>query len=252
MKNGELVLLLADGESYLVSVEKKVMHTQSGVIDLKQLKKKKFGGEINTHTGKKFTIVKPNMNDILKRLQRTAQVMLPKDIALILAYTGIRSDSLVLDAGTGTGYLAVFLANYIPNGKVVTYENDKRFIKIAKKNIIASGLKNIRLKEKNVMKGFDERNADLVTLDLKNSQKAIKHAYKSLGTGGWLVVYSPTIESLVEVAKAIKRKDFCGIKTVENIVREWKVELTTRPKTEGLMHTGFLTFARKLKYDGGR
>jgi len=248
VKIGELALLLSREESYLVEVSDRTLHIQSGMIDLGKLKKKKFGGEIKTHTGKKFSIVKPNIRDIVdKKVKRSAQVMMPKDIALILAYTGIGPSDNVVDAGTGTGYLSILLANYVSTGKVVTYEKEGRFVKVAKRNIKSSGLKNIKLKEKDINKGIDEKNVDAVTLDMKNPQRAINHAYKSLVAGGWLIVYSPTIESLKVAVNTIKKKDFCELKTVENIVREWKVELTTRPKTMGLMHTGFITFARKLK-----
>lgn len=247
MKVGELALLLSEGESYLVEVSNRAINVQSGMIDLSKLKNKKFGGTISTHKGKKFLIVKPNIRDIIeKRVKRSAQIIMPKDAALIFAYTGIGPGDNVVDAGTGTGYLAILLANYVNPGKVVTYEKDKRFAKIARLNIAASGLKNIRLKEKDVTKGIDEKNVDAVTLDMQNPQRAIKHAYKALRPGGWLFVYSPTVESLMAAVKVIK-KGFSDLKTVENIVREWKVELTTRPKTMGLMHTGFLTFARKLK-----
>lgn len=249
MRVGELVLLLSKGSSYLVKVKKEKLHTQEGIINLTDLLKKSYGNEIKSHLNKKFVIVKPSVLDILERkVKRTAQVILPKDIALILAYTGIGPNGLVVDAGTGTGYLAIFLANYVRHGKVVTYEKDKRFIKIAKENIRKSGLsKFIKLKQKNVTKGIDEKNVDLVTLDLKDVNKIIDKAYKSLKSGGWLVVYSPTVNELISVIKKIKRKNFCEVKTVENIVREWQIERTIRPKTMGLMHTGFLTFARKVK-----
>lgn len=244
-----MILLLAKDASYLVEVAHRSLHTQNGVIDLVKLKKKKFGTKIKTHTGKEFLIVKPNVKDILeKRVKRAAQIIMPKDAALILAYTGIEPGSLIVDAGTGSAFLAIFLANYNRPGKVVTYEKDKRFIKVARKNIKAGGLSEfIKLKEKDVLKGIDERSVDLITLDLKNSHRAVKHAYKALKPGGWLAVYSPHVEQVIAVCKEIKRKDFCEVKTVENIVRGWKVELTTRPKTMGLMHTGFLTFARKVK-----
>jgi len=248
VKTGKLALLLSKDESYLVEASNRILHTQNGMVNLGELKKKKFGSIIKTHTGKKFSIVKPNIRDIVdKKVRRSAQVMMPKDIALILAYTGIGPGDNVVDAGTGTGYMSILLANYVTPGKVVTYEKDKRFVKIAKHNIKSSGLKNIRLKERDVNKGVGEKNLDAVTLDMKNPQRAINHAYKSLTAGGWLIVYSPTIESLKDAVNSIKKKDFCELKTVENIVREWKVELTTRPKTMGLMHTGFITFARKLK-----
>lgn len=249
MKNGELVLLLSEDKYYLVEVSNKIFNTQSGIIDLKKLKKKNLGNKIKTHLGKEFSIVKPNIKDILeKKIKRLPQIIMPKDIALIISYTGIEPGSLVVDAGTGSGFLAMFLANYIKPGKVVTYENNKRFIKITKNNIRISGLsKFIRLKQKDILKGIDEKNVDLITLDMKNAEKVINHAWKSLKTGGYLVVYSPHVEQVISVWKEIKKKGFSYIKTVENIVREWQVEKITRPKTIGLMHTGFLTFARKVK-----
>lgn len=239
---------MAKDESYLAEISDKDLHTKSGVIKLNEIRKKVWGDKIKTHLGKEFTIIKPNIKDILeKRVKRAAQVVLPKDIALILAYTGIPNDGLVADCGTGTGYLAIFLANYLSRGKVVTYEIDKRFIKIAGRNIKLSGLKNIKLKQKDVKRGIEEKNVDLVTIDIQTPERVIGHAYKSLKIGGYLSIYSPTMEEVMSVNKEIRKKGFSDIKTVENIVREWQTERTTRPKTMGLMHTGFLTFARKVK-----
>ena len=247
MKTGELVLLISKDESYLVETSKKEFHTRSGIIDLGKLVKRKFGQKIKTHLHKEFVIIKPTILDIVKRkIKRSAQVILPKDIGLILTYTGIPSESIVVDAGTGTGYLALMLGNFLHNGKVVTYERDKRFVKIARENIKISGLKNVKLKGKDISKGISEKNVDLITLDLQYPEKIVKHAHKSLKIGGSLVVYSPTIEEVIKVTKEIKRKDFSEIKTVENILREWKSDRTTRPKTMGLMHTGWITFARKV------
>lgn len=183
-----------------------------------------------------------------KFLKRGPQIITPKDASLILAYTAVQPGNKVVDAGTGSGFLAIFLATYIRPGKVYTYENDERFIKLAKANIKISGLsKYIRLRKADVTKGIKEKNVDLVTLDLKDAKKTVKHAYKALKKGGWLVAYSPTIEHLLGAIKEIKKEGFGEIKTVESIVREWKVDRTTRPETVGIMHTGFLTFAKRTK-----
>jgi tRNA (adenine57-N1/adenine58-N1)-methyltransferase len=247
LKKGEVILLLSKESSYLIEVKKGELHTKDGIFKLDEILKKKFGDKIKTHLGKEFIIVKPTINDILeKKIKRTAQVILPKDAALILAQTGISSDSLVIDFGTGSAYLAIFLANYLSKGKVVTYEKNKEFAKIASENIKASGLKNIKLKRKDVSKGVEERNADLVTIDLQHPEKFIKLAYRVLKLGGWLAVYSPTIEEMLKVKKEIKKFNFLQPVAVENIVREWKLKKTTRPKTMGIMHTGFLIFARKI------
>ncbi len=246
IKLNDKVLILNKEESYLVTASKKKFNVQSGMIDLGKLMGKNYGSKIKTHIGKEFMLVKPTMLDMFSKFARGAQVILPKDIGLILAYTGISNDSLVVDAGAGSGFLSIFLGSYLTNGKVVTYENDERFVKIAKGNIEMSGLKNVSLKRKDISKGIDEKNVDLVTLDLQHPEKIIRNVYKSLKAGGRLVVYSPTIEEVIKVSKEIRKNEFSDIKTIENIVREWQTERTTRPKTIGLMHTGWLTFSRKM------
>ena len=247
MKNGELVLLLSKEKSYLTEVRGGKINLQEGMIDLKSLSKKRFGDVIKTHIGKKFSIVKPNLNDILKKkMKRLPQIIMPKDAALILAYTSIGPGDMVVDAGCGSAFLTIFLANYVKPGKVISYEINRQFARMAKENIKNSGLTNIRLKTKDVRSGIAEKNADLVTLDMQNCEKVVKHAYNSLKVGGWLVVYSPYIEQVKKVMKEIDKMNFTQIKTVENIVREWQVRDHTLPMRSGIMHTGFLTFARKI------
>lgn len=237
-------LLLSEDESYLVDASRD-FNSKNGLIKAKDMK---LGSKIKTHLGKQFVVVKPTVKDLIEKgVKRTAQVILPKDISLILGYTGLSNDSLVIDAGTGSGYTAIFLSNYIPNGRVVTYENDRRFVPIAKRNFESAGCKNVELRQRDITKGIKENNVDLIVLDLQKADRVIRHAYNSLIYGGYLVVYSPTIEHLMKAIKSIKRERFIDIKTVENIVREWQSERTLRPKTIGLMHTGFLTFARKLR-----
>lgn len=247
MIRDELVLLLAKDESYLVKITDQVFNTSSGEIKLGELKRKKYGSKIKTHLGKEFILVKPTITDFLRRrARRFPQVILPKDAALILAYTGVSPDSVVVDAGTGSGFLSIFLAYYLVNGKVITYEKNKKLFSLIQRNIKESGLKNIKLKQKDVLKGIDEKNVDLVTLDMKDAEKVVKHAYKALKAGGWLVVYSPYIEQVLAVVKEGKRMGFSDIKTVENVVREWEVGYHTLPTRSGIMHTGFITFARKV------
>lgn len=188
---------------------------------------------------------KKMLRSVETKIKRGPQVILPKDAALILAYSNVKPGAKVVDAGTGSGSLAIFLATYLQPGKVYTYERDKRFIELAKENIKNSGVsRHIRLREADVTKGIKERKVDLVTLDLKDAKKAIGHAHGALKEGGTMVVYSPTADHLLESVKEIKKK-FRVTRTIEAIVREWKSEYTTRPETIGLMHTGFLTFAKK-------
>ena len=236
-------LLLSKDFKILVKDRNKKISTHFGIIELKNLKE---GKKIKSHLGKEFFVVKANILDLIESMKRGPQVILPKDVALIIAYTGLMPDWKVLDVGAGSAFSSIFLANYLIKGKVITYEKDDRFYKIAKENIELSGLKNIEIVKKDFLKGIKEKDFDLVLLDLEEADKAIKIAYKSLKVGGYLVVYSPTVNHLLKVCKEIKKFEFTDMKIMENIVREWQFEKTLRPKTKGIMHTGFITIARKI------
>jgi len=235
-------LLLSKDFKLIVERGKKIS-THLGIIDLKNVKE---GAKVKSHLGKEFFIVRPNILDLIEKMKRGAQVILPKDIALIIAYTGLMPNWKVLDVGTGSAFSSIFLANYLSKGKLITYEKDERFFKIAKENIEFSGLKNIKLVKGDFFKGLKEKNFDLIILDLEEANKAIKIAYESLKVGGYLVIYSPTVNHLLKVCKEVKKFEFTEMKILENIVREWQFEKTLRPKTKGIMHTGFIAILRKI------
>ena len=247
MKNGELILLINEKNYYVVEKSDKKVQTADGIVDLKKIKK--FDSIVKASTGRKYFVARPSLNDILrKKVKRMPQIIMPKDAALILAYTGALPGSTVVDAGAGTGYLSIFLANYLKPGRIVTYEKNKNFATVAKENFKSSRLaKFIILKQKDIRKGISEKNVDLITLDMQYAESVVKHAYAALKYGGWLVVYSPYIEQVKKVVSQMKRKGFSEVKTVENIVRSWDVREHTLPQRSGIMHTGFITFARKVK-----
>lgn len=239
--------MLLGRKNYLVKVSDEKFHTEFGIIDLSKLLKKNFGDKIKSHSGEEFVIVKPTLIDILmKKAKRLPQIVTPDDASLILANTGISTNSLIVDAGSGSGFLSIFLAHYCNRGKVVTYEKNKRFAEVAKHNIKLIGLENIKVKEKDILKGIDEKNVDLITLDMENAEKVVEKAHKALKIGGWIVVYSPYIEQVKKIVKEFEKFRFTNIKTIENIRREWQVGKFTRPHTLGVMHTGWLTFGRKI------
>jgi tRNA (adenine57-N1/adenine58-N1)-methyltransferase len=186
-----------------------------------------------------------NLN--VEDLNRLPQVVLPKDAALILAYTGIIPNAKIVDAGSGSGFLAIFLAWYCSKGKVTTYEKRDEFVEVVKSNIEKTGLKNIKVKNKDIIEtGIEEDDLDLVTLDMKDCEKMVAKAYKKLKKNGWLTVYSPYIEQVIKVMNEMKVCNFKEIKTIENITREWQSEYGfTRPKTQGIVHTGWLIFGKK-------
>ncbi len=240
--NEDSLILLLGKKSYLIRPIK--FSCEFGFYDIRKLINKKYGMKIKI--GKeRFTVVKPNMIDFLKKAKRGPQIIMPKDSGLIVSITGCSPRWKVVDAGTGSGFLSMFLANL--GCTVYTYERKKEFYDIARKNVKNFGLKNVFLKNADITKGIKERNVDLVTLDMQNPEKVIKHAFKSLNSGGWLAIYSMHIEEVKRVYEELKKYDFADIKIWENIQREWQsLGKLTRPKNYMLAHTGWLTFARKL------
>ena len=115
---------------------------------------------------------------------------------------------------------------------------------LSKKNIEDLKLRAV-LKNKDIYEGIDEEYLDLVVLDLLESWKAVKHAKRSLKSGGFLVCYLTNINQVIELVKNLD--GFYLDKVLENIEREWVIEgLKVRPKNIGILHTGFLVFARRI------
>lgn len=179
-----------------------------------------------------------------KRLKRGPQVMLPKDIGMVIAYTGITKESKCVDAGTGSGWLAVSLARVAK--EVTSYETREEFMKLAQKNARNEGLANLKIREGDPIKRIAERNVDLVTLDMPDSDKAVPNAFKALKKGGHIFGYLPHVEQVKRFVRALNRQKFADVCIYEIIARDIITRKEgTRPSTKGVWHTAYLVFGRK-------
>ena len=183
--------------------------------------------------------------ELLRKCKRGPQVVLPKDIGVILAYSGVGKNSTVVDAGTGSGWLAVSLANIAK--RVVSYEWREEFAELAEKNAKRAGVEgSLEIKRKNVLEGIDEKEVDLVTLDLADSDKAVIHAHTALRAGGMLFGYLPHVEQARKFFEACTAAGFADVQMLETINRSYLVrEAGVRPENTGLTHTAYLVFATK-------
>jgi len=242
--DGSVVLLKGKKREYLVEVSDKKFHTDHGILDLGELREKTFGDVIKTHLGYKYAILKPRAPDFFRHGKRTGAPMMPKDIGIILAYAGLCPEDTVLDAGTGSGILAIYLGNIAK--KVITYERNEEFVKTAKKNIEAAGLRNVEVRHADIVSEMSRlrKKFDLITLDMKDAVLVVPHAKKVLKPSGFLATYSPFFEQTEDIRVAIDREGFSDVQTLECIERQ--LEFTkrgTRPSTR-VAHTGFITIAR--------
>lgn len=247
IKNSPARILFAEeGKRFLVRDINSDFHCQFGFVKASQLKKARPGSIVKTNTGKALHVMDAGFIDLYKKLARAPQIIIPKDIGPIIAYTGINSTSKVVDGGAGSGALAIFLANMA--GEVTTYEIRNDFIKVARRNIQQLGIKNLRVRKADLTEGIKERNVDLVTLDIPEPRKALKTAVKALKPGGFLVCYLPNLNQVSEFVKAVdSEKALLRLKTIETIEREWEIDgKRLRPKSQPIGHSGFLTFVRKI------
>ncbi len=249
IKKNQLLLLSSAEKNYLARASGK-FSCKYGSVNLEELAGKTFGVKMRIG-GKNFSVVKPTVLDILKFSKRGPQVILQKDSAAIAATTGCGLSWKVLDAGAGSGFNAIFLANL--GCDVLTVEKDKNFFSVAKKNIsIAKENAPLKIEIKNSpAEKFMRKNFfDLISLDLQNSEKLVKKSFLSLKAGGWLAVYALQSEDLPRVSAAMK-KVFENLKIIEILQREWQSQhfgkkTFTRPKTWMMGHSGFLLFSRKI------
>lgn len=239
----KLLIEQSTGKKFLVKDLNEDFHTSFGVVSSKDLKSKKTS--IKSGTGKDFLLLDANFPDLWEQFRRGPQIMLQKDIGLIIAKTGINKDSEVVDAGGGSGSLCLSLANICK--KVTAYEIHPEHHKVVYKNIALCGFTNITLKQEDVYQGIKEKELDLITLDLPEPWQVTKHAEKSLKTGGYLVIYLPNLLQMQKFLASLRGTSFKVLETIELLERKWFInEQIMRPEFQMLGHTGFMAFCRKM------
>jgi tRNA (adenine57-N1/adenine58-N1)-methyltransferase len=250
ISEGDFILLyLNKRRTYLVKAEKgKSFHTHKGFLQLDNLIGKEYGTRLSSNTGTEFIALKPLIPDYIFKSQRKTQITYPKDVALIVMFSGIGPGSRVVEAGTGTGALTSALAHYVkPNGQVYSYEIRPEFIETAEKNLQRANLLDwVELKNKDITMGIEETDIDAVVLDLATPWLVVSHAYTTLRGSGTLVSFSPTVDQVVKTVEALEESGFVDIQTIECMMRGMQVERgKTRPETLMTGHTGYITSARK-------
>ena len=241
------LFLVGEGAYIFVNPDKD-LNTEFGIISATDMKNAKAGKMIKTHKGSVFYVCEPNNVDLLKKMIRLPQIIMPKDLGSIVMYGGLKSNSKILDAGTGSGFAACIMSKIASAGKVISYEQRKDFAKIAEKNKELFDAGNLKIITSDIKKGVKEKNFDFALLDLPDPWEVIPVINKNLKIGAILCCYLP---SIIQIQKAIKALPI-GMKVsrlIQNLETNWKVDLDRdilRPESSGITHTAFLLFARKV------
>jgi len=245
-----VLLSIGQRKSYLVRAEPgKSFHTHKGYVKFDDIIGKEFGTPVMSSLRFEFVALKPLLRDYIMKCARQTQIMYPKDISLIVMFSGIGPGSRVVEAGTGTGAMTTALAHFVrPEGKIYSYEIREEFQRMAERNLKKAGLADfVELKNKDITLGIDERDIDSVILDLAVPWLVVPHAYIALRTGATVVSFSPTIDQVVRTVEALRENSFTDAETVECLMRGMQIERgKTRPQTLMTAHSGYITTARKV------
>jgi len=240
IESGDRVLLVGEGREFFTRAGTGTLSTDKGQIDLGSLVGASAGDILATHNGSIFVVRIPRPTDFFTHGKRSGAPMLPKDIGLVIAYTGMNHNDDVLDAGTGSGIAAIYFGGIAKT--VRTYEVRPEFSALALKNINEAKLRNVETVAADFLSA--DGMFDVVHLDMQIQPEHIVHAQSLLKSGGYLACYTPFLEQMAIVVYSASEL-FSEVHTHELIEREMtRSKRGTRPSTS-VCHSGYITIARK-------
>ncbi len=207
--------------------------------------------------GKTMVALIPTLAEYILKMPRGAQVLYPKDIAMILMRADVYPGALVFEAGVGSAALTLGLLRAVGDrGHVVSYEIREDFARTAMKNIerFLGPVDNFHLVPRDACDGIGLDGAgaprvfDRVVLDLPEPWRVVPHVPAALRTGGMYLSFVPTVPQVVQTVDALRRTNAFGLlETFETLVRHWNIDgRSVRPDLRMVAHSGFITVARRM------
>jgi tRNA (adenine57-N1/adenine58-N1)-methyltransferase catalytic subunit len=253
-QEGELVHLIdRKGRTYHLELKYDARFQHSGeFLSHNDLIGRPDGTTVTLTGGTRLLALRPTLSEYILKMPRGAQILYPKDIALILLWADLYPGATVLEAGIGSGALTLALLRAVGEaGQVISYEVRDDFLRRAEKNIEAFLGKlppNLLTRLLDIYEGFEERQLDRILLDLPEPWRIVEMAGDALRPGGILLSFLPTILQSSQLTEALYRDGrFIRIETIETLLRPWHIEgRSVRPDHRMVAHTGFITVARRV------
>jgi tRNA (adenine57-N1/adenine58-N1)-methyltransferase catalytic subunit len=258
-QDGEQVLLIDQrGKRHLIFLRKsETFHSDRGWIAHDAIIGQPDGTWVRSSMGLRYVALRPTLAEFVLDMPRGAQVIYPKDLAMILFWADVHPGCRVLEAGMGSGALTLALLRAVgAEGRVITYEQREEFARRALANIHmrCGEVTNLTVRLGPVEDGVaDEAPVDRVVLDLPEPWKLTQAMARVLRPGGIFVSYVPTIIQSQQTAETLGRdRHWALVETFETLFRPWNIEgQSVRPFHRMVAHTGFITVARRVVPEEG-
>ena len=216
------------------------------------------GTAVQFSNGKLMVAVHPTLAEYTLKMPRGAQVIYPKDLAVIPMWADIYPGARVFEAGVGSGALTMALLRAVGDrGCVVSYEMREDFAATAMKNIerFMGKVPNHFLQIRNAYEGIEIGEGasswlfDRVVLDLPEPWRVVPHAARALRSGGLYLSYVPTVPQMMQTVQALEQsRVFTMVQNFETLLRTWNIKgRSVRPDHRMVAHSGFITVARKVE-----
>ncbi len=99
------------------------MHDLRGRFPYDALIGAESGTTVRNDRGERFLAVRPTLAEFVLEMPRGAQVIYPKDLALIVMWADVFPGARVVEAGTGSGALTMTLLRAVgPEGRLFSYD----------------------------------------------------------------------------------------------------------------------------------
>ena len=258
-QDGEQALLIDQrGKRHLLLLRKgETFHSDRGWIPHDSIIGEPDGSWVRTSKGMRYLALRPTLAEYVLDMPRGAQVIYPKDLAMVMFWADIFPGARVLEAGMGSGALTLALLRAVgPEGKVISYEQREDFARRALANIhLRMGeVTNLAVRLRPVEEGLaEEEPVDRAVFDLPEPWLLVEPVARVLRSGGIFLSYVPTIIQCHQLSEALRRHPgYALVETFETLFRPWNIEgSSVRPFHRMVAHTGFLTVARRVVPEEG-
>ena len=250
-----LVVIKSKNQKYLVVLkEGGEFVTENGKIEYNQIKK--LPSIIITSTGDTFKIYSPSYKEFVLLMKRGPQIIYPKDVGQIIIEGNIFSNSKVLELGTGSGALTLYLILILGDkGKLISLDVDNKNQYRAKKTIerylstfnnefkfnldlINSDLANFKYSD-------IQEKVDVIITDLPEPWKFFD--FNKIENQVTWVSYLPSITQVEKLTHRLHENNFENIEVKEILERSWIIkDKIIRPMNEMVGHTGFIVSGRLI------
>lgn len=202
---------------------------------------------------KRYLVFRPTQGQVVMNMPRQAQVIYPKDQAIIVGYGDIAPGQTVVEVGCGHGATTMTLLRALgPTGRLVTMDIRLDHLNRTRKNIAAYlgpeflGRWEPRLGDPSEA-GFGGLTAERLVSDVPEPWSLADAAVELLPPGGLWLAYIPGVLQMMQLVEAIKaHRELCLPEAFETLQRYWHIQPpSVRPKHAMKAHTGFIVTCRR-------